>query len=220
MQLGGVVPAVSFAPSAISARIWSYVKAPTWRQTREFLVRRRIFLSILLFAGMVIEDVTTGVVPRDPISLSDRIAFTAIVVVCLGLAIRSWAAGYLIKNARLTTTGPYALVRNPLYLGSFLMILGFCALINDRENIWIVLVVFPFLYVPQVAAEERYLKAKFGRKWIRYSNRAGRFFPRRLVRPRFAGWRLTQWMKSREYNALLTTVAGLAALKLLHEWRT
>ncbi|HEU4837195.1 MAG TPA: methyltransferase, partial [Pyrinomonadaceae bacterium] len=43
----------------------------------------------------------------------------------LGLALRAWAAGHIRKNAQLATSGPYAFTRNPLYLGSFLLGLGF-----------------------------------------------------------------------------------------------
>ena len=43
----------------------------------------------------------------------------------LGLAVRAWAAGHIRKNAQLATSGPYAFTRNPLYLGSFLLGLGF-----------------------------------------------------------------------------------------------
>src|SRR5436305_12429360 len=42
-----------------------------------------------------------------------------------GLVLRAWASGHLRKNETLATTGPYAYTRNPLYLGSFLMGLGF-----------------------------------------------------------------------------------------------
>src|SRR5439155_3013450 len=42
-----------------------------------------------------------------------------------GLLLRAWASGHLRKNEMLATTGPYAYTRNPLYLGSFLIGLGF-----------------------------------------------------------------------------------------------
>ena len=42
-----------------------------------------------------------------------------------GLALRAWATGHLRKNDALATTGPYAYTRNPLYLGSFVIGLGF-----------------------------------------------------------------------------------------------
>src|SRR6266542_2512731 len=42
-------------------------------------------------------------------------------VALIGLAIRAWASGHLKKNQELTTSGPYAHTRNPLYLGTFLL---------------------------------------------------------------------------------------------------
>src|SRR5207253_870079 len=42
-----------------------------------------------------------------------------------GLALRTWASGHLRKNDALAVSGPYAYTRNPLYLGSFLIGLGF-----------------------------------------------------------------------------------------------
>src|SRR5258708_246498 len=41
-----------------------------------------------------------------------------------GLLLRGWAAGHLAKNQRLATSGPYALTRNPLYIGTALAAAG------------------------------------------------------------------------------------------------
>ena len=46
------------------------------------------------------------------------------VAVC-GLLLRAWAAGHVRKDQSLTTCGPYAFVRNPLYLGTLLVAAGF-----------------------------------------------------------------------------------------------
>src|SRR4051794_8366501 len=48
------------------------------------------------------------------------------VFVLVGCALRSWAAGYLLKGKRVAVGGPYAFVRNPLYVGSFILGAGFC----------------------------------------------------------------------------------------------
>jgi len=52
-------------------------------------------------------------------------------LVVLGEALRTWAAGHLLKDERLTVGGPYAFVRDPLYLGSLLSALGFLAIVGD-----------------------------------------------------------------------------------------
>src|SRR5689334_2551393 len=51
-----------------------------------------------------------------------------------GLVVRSLASGHIRKNAELATTGPYAYTRNPLYLGSILIALGFIVV---ARNLWI-----------------------------------------------------------------------------------
>src|SRR5208282_4816425 len=51
--------------------------------------------------------------------------------VIAGLLIRLWSNGYAIKNDKLTTSGPYAFVRNPLYLGTFLIAIGFVIVLKS-----------------------------------------------------------------------------------------
>ena len=81
--------------------------------------------------------------------------------VLLGLATRAYAAGYLSKNKSLATTGPYAYTRNPLYLGSGLLAVGF-ALAGANLLVGIPLVLmFLAIYVPTIRSEERYLRKKF-----------------------------------------------------------
>ncbi len=70
----------------------------------------RVALSIVLISGLVIEDLVSGVVPHDILNLTDPRALAGLMLVLSGLALRSWAAGFLIKNSQLTTSGPYALV--------------------------------------------------------------------------------------------------------------
>src|SRR3984957_21035269 len=66
----------------------------------------------------------------------------------LGLTLRAWATGHVEKNIRLADSGPYAYVRNPLYLGTLLVAAGFT--IASRRWLLAVLVaaVFLFIYLP------------------------------------------------------------------------
>jgi protein-S-isoprenylcysteine O-methyltransferase Ste14 len=181
----------------------------------EFVIRRRVPISIALFGSLVIEDLATGVVPHDILDFTDPKAMFGLLAILAGLALRSWAAGFLVKDTQLTTTGPYAIVRNPLYLGSFLMVGGFCLLIDDPENIWVLPVALLVIYWPKVRREEGGLAVKFPEAWTDYSASTARFVPRLSQRPRFAGWLLSQWKRSREYNAVVATTAALVGLKLV-----
>lgn len=81
---------------------------------------------------------------------------------CLaGLALRAWAAGHLRKNQTLTTSGPYAWVRNPLYLGTLLMALGFTAAANRPILFLFTVGVFFLVYFPVMQQEEQHLRTLF-----------------------------------------------------------
>src|ERR1700704_4351441 len=82
-------------------------------------------------------------------------------ITLVGIAIRALASGHIRKNAALATTGPYAYTRNPLYLGSIIIAVGF---IIAARNIWIgvaALAMFAFVYLPVIKAEEKYLRSTF-----------------------------------------------------------
>jgi protein-S-isoprenylcysteine O-methyltransferase Ste14 len=95
-----------------------------------------------------------------------------------GLLLRAWASGYLRKNDELATAGPYAHTRNPLYLGSFLMGLGF-TLAGGR---WILALVFAALfigiYVPVMRVESATLENIFGERYRRYAAAVPMLLPR------------------------------------------
>jgi protein-S-isoprenylcysteine O-methyltransferase Ste14 len=143
--------------------------APTesrWRRLADFLARRRVRISVFIFAALIIEDVLTGVKPHDIFNPRDWESVLGCGLVFAGLAVRSWAAGVLRKTRELTTTGPYALIRNPLYIGSFLIMSGFCALIDDAENIFFIVGPVAGLYLLQVLHEERLLAKLYESRWL------------------------------------------------------
>ncbi len=183
----------------------------------EFLVRRRILLSAIVFAVMVGRDVVYGFKPHDLANIRDPYSVLGVLLVIVGLAIRSWSAGILHKDAELTTRGPYRLIRNPLYVGSFLMMFGFCTLLNNPRDLWFILGPVLLLYVVKVRQEERLLARLFPAEWLAYFATTPRFFPRLGRADLRADWRLSQWMRSREYQALGTSLLALVALQL---WQT
>src|SRR5262245_26146854 len=104
------------------------------RNAARFIARRRIVLSSLLFVAVAVHDLAKGARPRDIFDIHDPLGCGGGLLIVLGLVLRSWAGGILHKGAELTTTGPYRLIRNPLYVGSFLMMSGFCAVIAESAR--------------------------------------------------------------------------------------
>ncbi len=99
-------------------------------------------------------------------------------LVLLGESLRTWAAGHLIKDETLTVGGPYAYVRNPLYLGSLLNTIGFLLVLGDWRLAAIFLALAVAIYVPTVKQEEDYLRRMHGQAFEEYKRRVPGIVPR------------------------------------------
>src|SRR5215204_3303413 len=96
----------------------------------------------------------------------------------LGLAVRAWAAGHIRKNAQLATSGPYAFTRNPLYLGSFLLGLGF-TIASGRLLLGLLFAaLFLGIYLPVMRVEATHITELFGKQYETYRRAVPLFFPR------------------------------------------
>jgi protein-S-isoprenylcysteine O-methyltransferase Ste14 len=95
-----------------------------------------------------------------------------------GLALRAWGTGHLRKNDALAVTGPFAYTRNPLYLGSFLMGVGF-TVASGRLILGVLFAaLFLGIYVPVMRVESATLAKLFGESYQRYVKAVPLFFPR------------------------------------------
>ncbi len=139
------------------------------------------------------------------------IAFGA-AVAGIGVILRASASGHVKKDEELTTTGPYAYTRNPLYLGSIIIAAGF---VVAARNVWIaalVLVMFAAVYVPVIRAEEAFLRSKFP-EYAAYASRVPRFLPRlSTISSPGSGFSLGLYLKHREYNAVLGAMLVIVVL--------
>ncbi len=178
-----------------------------------WIVRRRVRITSIVFVTLLGASVVNGARPHDLTNLHETKSIVGLGLVFAGLAIRSWAAGILHKGSKLTTIGPYAIIRNPLYVGSFMMMAGFGALI-DQWQIWIALTPFLVLFVYAVKTEERLLAKHFGQAWCDYAKRTPRFVPRRLTGATAGKWDFRRWIGNREYRAVSAAAIGLVALKV------
>jgi protein-S-isoprenylcysteine O-methyltransferase Ste14 len=138
------------------------------------------------------------------------------IVVAPGLLIRALASGHVRKNEALATSGPYAYTRNPLYLGSLVMGVGFCV---AARSWWVglaLVVMFVVIYLPVIRDEEAFLRRTFP-EFEEYARGVPRMLPR-FTRVADAstedstGFSLALYLKHREYNALLGALGMMAAL--------
>src|SRR4051795_6994030 len=78
-----------------------------------------------------------------------------------GLALRAWAAGHLAKNQELAISGPYAYIRNPLYLGTLCVAAGLVIAARRWELLVLFAAVFGLVYLPVIELEEQHLRSLF-----------------------------------------------------------
>jgi len=133
-----------------------------------------------------------------------------------GAALRAWAAGTIIKNTVLTTTGPYAYTRNPLYLGSFLIGLGL-AVAGARISVLIAfLIAYGLVYGRAMQLEAARLERTFGAAYRTYARNVPAFIPRlRPYRPdgrARSHFFIERYFAHREYQAALGITLGFASL--------
>ena len=127
-----------------------------------------------------------------------------------GLALRAWAAGHLEKNLTLAESGPYAHVRNPLYLGTLTVAAGFAVAARRWELGVLLSAVFFFVYLPVVELEEQHLRSLFP-DYADYARRVPKLIPRAAGKSA-KHFRWSLYRRNREYEALVGFFAGAAVL--------
>jgi protein-S-isoprenylcysteine O-methyltransferase Ste14 len=129
-----------------------------------------------------------------------------------GLILRALASGHVQKDKQLTTSGPYAYTRNPLYLGSLFMAAGFAIAARSWWIVAIMVLMFALIYIPVIAAEERYLRRTFA-EYDEYARNVPRMFPR-LTRfgVQQTAYSSARYWKHREYEASIGCVVLMAIL--------
>lgn len=107
-----------------------------------------------------------------------RLILIGAAVAVIGGLIRAWAAGAIRKNRVLTTHGPYAYTRNPLYVGTFLIGVGFVVASGRISFLIAFLLFFIVIYGRTMVSEEGRLERQFGDEFRRYAAAVPRLFPR------------------------------------------
>ncbi len=100
-----------------------------------------------------------------------------VVVALFGELWQVWAASHLHKNVTMVRSGPYALVRNPMYFGRFFVLLGFVLLTWRWYFIVGYVLIFALYAQARVLGEEARLRGLFGEEYADYCRRVNRWFP-------------------------------------------
>ena len=128
-----------------------------------------------------------------------------------GLALRAWAAGHLEKNRQLTRSGPYAFVRNPLYIGTSLVAAGLVVASQRWLLAAVFVAVFLLIYLPVIELEEQHLRSLFP-DFTGYEDRVPKLIPSLRPEPGVKPFRWSTYRLNREYEASLGLLAGIAFL--------
>lgn len=134
-------------------------------------------------------------------------------VALIGLLVRAWASGHIRKAVTLAISGPYAYTRNPLYVGSFFLGVGF----TIAGGVWWLALLFSLLflgiYLPVMRVEAGDMRHIFGGDFDEYERNVPMFIPR------FTPWKKTSvrfdfqlYLKYREYRAALGLVFAIGVL--------
>jgi len=137
-------------------------------------------------------------------------------IAALGLAIRAAAAGHVRKDAELTTTGPYSYTRNPLYLGSAILALGFVIAGRSWWMLLVLAIFFVAIYWPVIRSEEAFLRSRFP-EFDAYARAVPRLLPR--LRGESGAFSRELYRRHREYRALLGALALFAILIAKMQWQ-
>jgi len=187
-------------PEAMLASIRSYFNHPGVRRVAVWL---RVPLAIAAIALAV------------PFMRADWL-LAGFIVSMIGEFIQLWSFASLDKNSDLAIRGPYAMVRNPMYLGRYFILLGFLMLLGQ----WWVLVVYTigywFYMDTRVEREEAHLKPICGARYAEYQAKVHRFIPG----PPLAGQPVAywNWKLFRQNNATFNLLGTLVVWAAVAAW--
>ncbi|MDH7482851.1 MAG: isoprenylcysteine carboxylmethyltransferase family protein [Armatimonadota bacterium] len=149
---------------------------------------------------------------------NQRLFLPGVAVALLGIAFRMWAAGYIQKNKQLAIDGPYALTRNPLYFGSFLLGVGGVMAVRAWLLLVIYIIGFAIFYLPTIRKEEKDLLAIFGDEFREYQKQVPAFFPWKPRLP-IKGFSWSNMVRNGELKHAVFYLGFLSFLEVLGELR-
>jgi protein-S-isoprenylcysteine O-methyltransferase Ste14 len=148
----------------------------------------------------------------------EALFWIGLALACLGMAVRVWASGYVMKNEVLATVGPYAFVRHPLYVGNLLICAGFCSASGLWWSAPAAIVMLLLFYPETIRYEDQKLRRLFPDQWDRWAAGTRALLPRLTPYPgsgEAVPWSLSRsLLRNGEPLHVLLLGAGLVILYL------
>jgi protein-S-isoprenylcysteine O-methyltransferase Ste14 len=146
----------------------------------DVILQKRMYLSRILgvFGILSLLFITSAWETHSPL-VEESLFFAGMLLVAVGVVGRVWCLGYLVgkKARKLVTEGPFSLCRNPLYLFSFLGVLGVCLCTETMTVALVVMPIFVLVHLRAVRNEEAKLLSVFGGDYESYVRKVPRFIP-------------------------------------------
>lgn len=136
------------------------------------------------------------------------IRFVGVGVTVLGVLMRIWSMGYLLKKEELATAGPYGRTRNPLYVGTWLIGCGLALNTAWPMNLPLFAfynLMFFWIYRAQIGIEEEMLSSIYGEPYAEYCENVPRFFPglKAWRKGSVSAFNLARAMRNRSWEPIL-----------------
>jgi len=138
-----------------------------------------------------------------------RSIFIGFFLIVFGMFFRAWSSGYINKNEELACRGPYALTRNPLYFGSFLIGMGIAVAANNETAIVIFGTYFLLFFPMLIIIERRKMKNLFPEQYAELARRSNLFIPK-LKKIENTDFNIAFYFKNKEYRVLYLSLFVVA----------
>jgi protein-S-isoprenylcysteine O-methyltransferase Ste14/membrane-associated phospholipid phosphatase len=201
-QAGKYFKETNAIPTLVNSERFGYIL--------NWLKKRRTLALKIAFPIIIAENIIDGNKPHElEFSNVFSMAIIGFVLVLTGTLIRFWSRGHFEKG-RLFTTGPYALVRHPLYFGSLLVVTGVLFQLSDWLFNWSVIIpLFVVFYGAAIIHEERSLEKRFGKQWQLYKAKTP------AIIPSLRNWSVRRQTRKWYWKTYLNTSEPIVTLTLL-----
>lgn len=169
-----------------------YTKLESWCGAHRIWATAPVIVVLMLFARPTIYSLAIGMI-----------------TVILGEIGRTWASGYIDKNASLATAGPYRYTRNPLYFFNGVIFVGFCIMAANPYAAIFGLIAFTIIYRPTLHNEARHIEEIFGEEFRQWASVVPMFWPKWTNYPAQGTFSWPLVAKHREHKNALAMVAGI-----------